>query len=559
MGAEDGDLSGADNQAFDCDELRALQEAMANGYSPGPSQLRAKQLHLVRCEDCRLVARAELAMLAGHGGAEPTLEPLARRKWVAQIVDAVPPIAGGRKAESRRFVLRWSWAIPAAATAAVAAFALSLHWREPNVAKPTASNPVARTAPTAAQAAPVAKTLLAVGTPQGLDSLRSGESLTIEDGRRVLALSPAIRLAAEANTRLRLERLDAKRGVVVRLHTGSVFVSVKPNAAARLAIFTPSGRIDVVGTVFSVDVDPSTVELRVLRGKVRTQAGPKVSPIMVSSQRALTLGQRRLRRLRDAEIVTQKKKLAAIQLLSDQAATSLSITSIPTGADVWLGDQHLGQTPLSALVSAESRRLRLTRDGYQPKTIERDPSDTRAVTRAITLKSESSDRRPEPTRIRRSKVIRSRSTRASVESSPATAQSSSPTRAAPGVEELLVEAQSKRIARQWQQAALAYRRLIQTHGRSPQGQAARISLAEIQLDQLGQPKAALRNYEAYLAHSHRGALAQEAALGRIQALRRLGRHQEEKRAILAFLRRYPDTVMSDDLSSRLGELGAAGH
>jgi TolA-binding protein len=99
-------------------------------------------------------------------------------------------------------------------------------------------------------------------------------------------------------------------------------------------------------------------------------------------------------------------------------------------------------------------------------------------------------------------------------------------------------------------AAKAYQNLLGTHPRSSEASAALISLAELQLSQLGQTAAALRSFDAYLAHG--GSLAQEARYGRIRALRRLGRTAEARTATEAFLRAYPGSAQAKALRKRSG-------
>ncbi len=87
-------------------------------------------------------------------------------------------------------------------------------------------------------------------------------------------------------------------------------------------------------------------------------------------------------------------------------------------------------------------------------------------------------------------------------------------------------------------AMQTYAELIRKHPRSPAAQTARMSLAQLQLDQ-GSAQDALRSFRAYLEHG--GALAEDAAYGEIRALQALGRSAEATRAGQAFRRRYPDS------------------
>ena len=120
----------------------------------------------------------------------------------------------------------------------------------------------------------------------------------------------------------------------------------------------------------------------------------------------------------------------------------------------------------------------------------------------------------------------------------------------PSAAEMLSAARALRAQGNSAGAAEGYRRLMAVHPKSAEARAALLSLAELQLGPLGDPAGALRSYDAYL-RSGGGGLAQEAQYGRIQALRRLGRAAEERTAIEAFVKAYPNSVQARALKSRL--------
>ncbi len=115
--------------------------------------------------------------------------------------------------------------------------------------------------------------------------------------------------------------------------------------------------------------------------------------------------------------------------------------------------------------------------------------------------------------------------------------------------ELLKEAQTLRASGNGAAAAAAYRRLQALHPKSAEAQASRVSLAELLL--ASDPAGALAAYDAYLRGG--GGLRQEAEYGRIVALGRLGRAAEERAAIEAFVKKYPNSVQARTLSQRLGD------
>ena len=129
---------------------------------------------------------------------------------------------------------------------------------------------------------------------------------------------------------------------------------------------------------------------------------------------------------------------------------------------------------------------------------------------------------------------------------------SAPAPPAASASDLLELARQERAQRRYAAAALAYRKLEQSFPGSAEARAALVSLGQLQLGQLGQPEAALRSFQAYLTAP--GQLQQEAEHGSILALQKLGRKAEERRAIDAFLARYPKSVQAGALQERLKQL-----
>jgi hypothetical protein len=120
-------------------------------------------------------------------------------------------------------------------------------------------------------------------------------------------------------------------------------------------------------------------------------------------------------------------------------------------------------------------------------------------------------------------------------------------------EALLKQALSLRAQGQFRRAADVYRKIHETSPRSAAGDAALVSLGELSLSSLNEPGAALAAFNSYLARG--GALSQEAAFGKIRALRALRRTADERSAIEQFLRQYPDSPQSRVLRQRLTTLG----
>jgi ferric-dicitrate binding protein FerR (iron transport regulator) len=131
----------------------------------------------------------------------------------------------------------------------------------------------------------------------------------------------------------------------------------------------------------------------------------------------------------------------------------------------------------------------------------------------------------------------------------------SPSASAPAssLEASLQQALALRAQGEFRRAAEVYRKIYEAGPRSAAGGTALVSLGEISLSSLNDPRAALAAFDAYLSLG--GALSQEAAFGKIRALRALGRTAEERTAIERFVARYPKVPQSRVLRERLHTLG----
>jgi len=122
---------------------------------------------------------------------------------------------------------------------------------------------------------------------------------------------------------------------------------------------------------------------------------------------------------------------------------------------------------------------------------------------------------------------------------------------------LLEQARQLRAAGRFNEAVQVYRRLESVYHGSREAITALVSLGDLQLSRLHDSNGALQAFDAYLASGDK-LLWREAQYGRIQALRSLGRRDDERKAIEVLLKRYPTGVQKDPLRARLQELGGSG-
>lgn len=119
----------------------------------------------------------------------------------------------------------------------------------------------------------------------------------------------------------------------------------------------------------------------------------------------------------------------------------------------------------------------------------------------------------------------------------------------PTSDALFEQARSLRARGEFRRAADVYRRIHSSNPGSASGGAALVSLGELLLSSLGDPAGALTAFDSYLERG--GPLSQEAAYGKVRALRALGRASDERRAIERFIARFPAAPQSRILRQRL--------
>jgi ferric-dicitrate binding protein FerR (iron transport regulator) len=417
-----------------------------------------------------------------------------------------------------------------------------------------------------------------------------GAALRTGDGQLALQLGPAVRLWLGAGSELQVEppRQGAPR---IRLLRGELLAVVTPEGRdAKLQVQSPAATVRVTGTIFAVRIEPAGTRVELLRGGVRViprgaAAGATSHPVgpeqwlRAASPAAATRPRLERGELSPSRRRTLWSRADALTLLTARNAAWLEVRSAPQGAPVKVDGLALGSTPLSAALRPGHRRLAVGGSGHE------------RVSEHVLLTAGSRLRRDfelTATDTINDRHAASRSGRAAARGAAGAAATpgtgaagaaGAAGRPAPGAgsggslrspaapkarprrpswQRLLALAQTRRAAQDWAGAARAYRGLIRAYPRRPEARAARISLGFIQLEHLGRPRAALTSFEAYLAGGGRGPLAQEAAWGRLRALRRLGRAVAERRALRRYLQRYPRSVHRARVRRRLERLQQKG-
>lgn len=193
-------------------------------------------------------------------------DPVQRRAFMRQArVAALLAGSTGAQASLRPIRRRFVWALAASLLCALGLAAVLYQSRHADGARLLAASDGSQ-----AESAEGIRREVRVGA-----DIAAGETLHAGSGPLLLALPhDAARVELSAGSRLRLPAGDLGRGPLsLDLATGEVRAEVEPRAAnAPLAIVTPHGRAEVVGTSFTLLAMPDATRLAVVSGAVRLSA-----------------------------------------------------------------------------------------------------------------------------------------------------------------------------------------------------------------------------------------------------------------------------------------------
>jgi ferric-dicitrate binding protein FerR (iron transport regulator) len=533
-----------------CQRFDELDLKAANGVSWTAEERDFARRHETECEVCGALARAlDTLRYDGAKGAAPSADELTARRVINGALEAAKdvmapgatpwtPDAGARRgteASRARSALRMTGLSAAVAALTALLVAAIVVYSGGDGGRLDLSGP-RQPATGAAIAGRVSLVLVSgvVRTERGAVSLgemlRPSEDLRVGAGRAAIRIGSDIMALLSPHTTIRVPARDG-RGRSLRLVVGEVTVAVQPRSGVPwFAVLVADARVTVTGTIFSVRNDAHGADVSVLRGAVRVTAA-RQSPQQVGRSRRYVVGTRSAELLEPARerILWQWAKV--LDLLRTDSPARLSLRTDPPGATVRVDGTVLGTTPVDAAVGEGQRDLELQLQGHTP-----------VRERVLLRRAVSYDRDFQLARMR---------PRPTAPSDPSTLGGSSGDGAQLGWRALVRAARISRAARDWRGAARAYRELIRRHPRRGAARTALVSLGFIQLEHLRRPGAALASFRRYLAGGRRGALAREAAWGRILALGALGRRKAEIKALKRFLARYPRSVYRQRAARRL--------
>jgi hypothetical protein len=121
-----------------------------------------------------------------------------------------------------------------------------------------------------------------------------------------------------------------------------------------------------------------------------------------------------------------------------------------------------------------------------------------------------------------------------------------------GLAQLLESVTRARRENDWVEVASVYRRILRDYPGTPDSRTALVSLAQVEINRLNIPEAALRHFNNYLRTP--GTLEPEALYGKAKVYRQLNNSADEKRTLQKLISKYPGGPLSLAAEKRLREL-----
>lgn len=410
------------------------------------------------------------------------------------------------------------------------------------------------------------------------DILHQDSVLSVSTGLAVLNLDNGASAIIGDESRLALvaSTQDLKQ---FQLHNGRVTFGVMPLAGKQsFVVDIPSGRIRVLGTVFSISFLESEYKIRVAEGMVDFQPSDEQAIVVAAGQLLSQTGG--LQDLPDSQRDAMLQQIKLSNSLPRGQASLLKIDTHPSGAYVRIDGQLLGQSHLSVLVTPGRREIVLSLAGHTPhnewivvppeKQLLLNRNLAPAVSSAVMKKDQApmtrgkspvapADEPPAGGGDRGKAAPKPRKV-STLEAAPTTTsppQVDRPAVVQPTVAELLDRVHALRARSDWAGVVEAYQRLIRLYHDSAEARTCLVPMGQIQLRHLDQPRASLDSFKRYLESASQGSLSEEAEWGVLLALRRLNRTDEEIRRCSRFLKHYPEGIYAPKVRERLEVLTGA--
>ncbi len=501
-----------------CDRWSELSDRRAMEDALNAEQEAFLSAHVALCPACAAEQQVWEALggILQEDGVEQSVLPGSTSRLPAQE-------GGGRVGRARLL----SAALGLAAAAVLAFIGVRASNLETEAPAPAEAKEHAAKAKSFAQLLLVSGDVKMDGTaPSAGATLDEADTIETGLGRACLTHGPLTKTCLESGSRGRI--LEA-RGAAQRieLFEGKLFCGQSKAApAAEFEVKTKWGTVVGLGARFVTAFTNDGLLVEVEEGSVRVV--PDIGEeLAIFGKGSALLSRRGVGKAGTALVAADAAPFRTMDLWDEASLTPVLLNSKPAGAEVLIDGTLRGATPLSMMITRGPHLLNIEKEGFVP-----------------------AERNIEVRGAERLQEV--------VELSPVIKKNEGAAPRAASASELVAKAQGERKAGRYADAARTYRSILVRYPSSGEAASTRLSLAELQLSQLGAPAEALEAFRQYLRAG--GPLRQEASYGEIRALRALGRTAEARDLSRKFVTTYPDSVQAVSLGRWLGRAPEAeGH
>jgi TolA-binding protein len=325
--------------------------------------------------------------------------------------------------------------------------------------------------------------------------LLPGQRTTVKSPTLLATKDKALKIGLSPGSTLEVSALG-RDGVAVVLRSGLAAIDLDHDKRIPFVISVNETQIRITGTVLFVDA--TLGKTGVLEGSI--------------------------------EVLTAGKPTVLLQAGQELELSTSTLTPLRESTTRYI-QELLGQAPTAAIESPLETAVKAALDSAPAISTAERPGDASEKTSPRTV--------PSPRNVQETASQNERPTDLEAQQTPALDKN------------LLAEARRCRAAKDWVCAAENYSLAISKLPGSNEALVATVALAELELEQLDKPEAALAHYNDYLRTAPRGVLASEAMYGRCRTLSTLGRLSDEKSSLKTLVETFPDSPYARSARSRL--------
>ncbi len=317
-------------------------------------------------------------------------------------------------------------------------------------------------------------------------------SVKTENKKKLISLSKGHIVSIRANTSLSVNKL-ANGKIIIVLHKGSILCSIDPEQNKKgFIVKTPKETILVTGTIFSVDVKDTDINIKLFKGTLKITDTNK-EPKEISSPCNFTQFNQTV--LNNETLNNIINELKNIQIKEPQNNIKKYLT---IAKQLNINKKTEPQKHLLSDHSNNIKRVSFTDNHKFTNTDKTEHKDS--------------------------------------------------------ISELMTKAHERKLQGNWKLAAHEYIKIVTAYPNSEAAQVSKVSLGQLFLNRLQQPSEAIKYFTMYLKTNPDGILYLEALTGKASALKKSGKNGDALKLLHEILKKYPEGLHVESIKKSIKKL-----